>query len=121
MCTTVQVVPLSRSASVPALVLPVAMQAVADWHQTLARKPPGVRWVRCTVQFVPFHRSANVPAGLPEAWREVPTAMHAAGAGQATPVKKLMGGPGGVGAGTSLQSVPFQRSAKVTSAPERVT
>src|SRR5215469_8333226 len=32
---TLQVVPLSRSASVPAFVLPAAMQAVTDWHQTL--------------------------------------------------------------------------------------
>jgi hypothetical protein len=30
--STLQVVPVSRSASVPALVLPVAMQAVADLH-----------------------------------------------------------------------------------------
>ena len=34
---TLQVVPLSRSASVPAFVAPVVMQAVTDWHQTLPR------------------------------------------------------------------------------------
>src|SRR6516165_10496108 len=37
--STLQVVPLSRSASVPVFVAPVVMQAVADWHQMLPRKP----------------------------------------------------------------------------------
>src|SRR5215470_1966791 len=89
-CSTLQVVPVSRSASVPVFVLPVAMQAVTDWHQTPKRTAPGVCWVgvRCSVQLVPFHRSANVPVGgLPavSAAPEIPTPMQAAGAGQATP------------------------------------
>jgi hypothetical protein len=46
-----------------------------------------VRWVgvRWTFQLVPFHCSANVPVGLPEASNEVPIAMQAKDAGQATP------------------------------------
>lgn len=120
--STVQVVPLSRSARVPALVLPAAMQAVADWHQTAPRKAPCVRWVDVcwTVQLVPFHRSAKVPAG-PEGPNEVPTAMQAADPGHATPVRPFCGWPAGVGVGTILQVLPFHRSAKVTSAPELFT
>ena len=103
---TVQVVPVSRSASVPAFVPPTAMHAVTDWHQTPLRPPPGVCWVgvRWTVHREPSHRSANVPALLPEESEEAPTPMQAAGAGHATPMNKLLGGLDGVGAGTSLQA-----------------
>src|SRR6516164_2812006 len=105
--STLQWSPLSRSASVPAFVLPVAMQAVAVWHQTLPRMPPGVCWVgvRCSVQVWPFHRSANDPVGgaFGLLVNEAPTPMHAEEAGQATPLKKLLGWLDGVGAGTTRQ------------------
>src|SRR6516165_6347768 len=115
---TVQVVPVSRSASVPAFVPPTAMHAVTDWHQTPLR-PPGVCWVgvRWTVHREPSHRSANVPVGLSEESAEAPTPMQAAGAGHATPMKRLLGGLDGVGADTSLQAWPFQRSARTNCLP----
>src|SRR6516225_4573901 len=116
--STLQVVPLSRSASVPAFVAPVAMQAVADWHQTLPRKPPGVFLVGMgwTCQLLPFHRSANVPVKL-EASPEAPTAMQADEVGHATPLKVLFGWFDGPGAGTTRQAWPSQCSATTTCAP----
>jgi hypothetical protein len=68
----VHVLPFQNSASVaPMPLLPTAVQAVADVHETPFRLPPlglGVVWV---VQVLPSQRSTNVPP-LPE-----PTAVHA--------------------------------------------
>ena len=78
-----QRVPFHRSARVPALEVPTAVQADADVHATLARKPPpwaglGVGWIR---QVVPFHRSARAPA------LEPPTAVQADADVHATPLR----------------------------------
>jgi len=68
-----QVVPFHPSARVPALETPAAVQADADVHATLVRKPPpcaglGVGWM---FQLFPFHPSARVPV------LEPPTAVQA--------------------------------------------
>jgi hypothetical protein len=102
-----QAVPFHRSARVPALETPTAVQADAAVHATLVRKPPpcaglGVGWVR---QRVPFHRSARVPA------LEPPTAVHADADVQDTP---LSAAPwDGLGVGWMVHLVPFHRSARV--------
>src|SRR5689334_8798610 len=102
-----QRVPFHRSARVPALETPTAVQADAAAHATLVRKPPpcavlGVGWMR---QVVPFHRSASVPA------LEPPTAVHADADVQDTPLS--VAPRDGLGVGWMVHFVPFHRSARV--------
>jgi hypothetical protein len=66
-----------------------------------------VGWMR---QVVPFHRSARIFP--PEGVNVNPTAVQAAGAGQASPVSCP---PGKVGMGWMRHLVPFHRSARVPS------
>jgi hypothetical protein len=109
------VVPVHPSARVPALETPTAVQADADAHATLVRKPPpcaglGVGWM---VHLVPFHRSARVPAF------DVPTAVHADADVQDTPLRKPP--PcGGLGVGWMVHLVPFHRSARARAVPAAV-
>ena len=112
-----QPVPFHCSATVPSELLPelsrtppTAVQAVADAHDTPARRligapaGDGTGWM---LQLVPFHLSARVPA------LDTPTAKQADTAGiHATLVKKPP--PcAGLGAGWMFQLVPFHPSARV--------
>jgi hypothetical protein len=106
-----QLVPFHRSASVPALEPPTAVQADAEVHDTpLSVAPPwdglGVGWM---TQRVPFHRSASVPAAEP------PTAEHADAEVQDTAFSAPP--PAGLGVGWMRQLVPFHRSATARMAP----
>ena len=78
-----QLVPFQRSASVPALEPPTAVQAADDVHATPDRNPPaglGVGWI---CQLLPFHRSTSVLRGVP--FGVPPTAVHADGDVHDTP------------------------------------
>ena len=107
-----QLVPFHPSARVPALETPTAVQADADVHATLVRKPPpcaglGVGWM---LQLVPFQLSARVPA------LEPPTAVQADADVQDTPLKPPL--PcGGLGVVWMVHLVPFHRSATGRTAP----
>jgi len=114
-CWMLHLVPFQRSASVPALERPTAVQADADVQETpLKDAPPcaglGVCWM---LQLVPFQRSASVPAF------ELPTAVHAVADVHATPFRKAP--PcAGLGVTWRLQLVPFHRSANTRAAPDLV-
>jgi hypothetical protein len=69
-----------------------------------------VGWMR---QAVPSHRSASVPAF------EVPTAVHADGDVQVTPLRKPPPWDG-LGVGWMVHRVPFHRSARGWDSPARV-
>jgi hypothetical protein len=60
---------------------------------------------------VPFHCSATVPSALIELSNEPPTAVHAVADVHDTPIRKLIGTPGGAGIGWTLQLVPSHLSA----------
>jgi hypothetical protein len=78
-----QVVPFHRSASVPALDPPTAVQAADDVQATPDRNAPaglGAGWI---YQLLPFHRSARVLRGVP--CGVAPTAVHADGDVHDTP------------------------------------
>src|SRR5215469_529147 len=103
--------PFHRSARVPALETPTAVQADADVHAALVRTPPpcaglGVGWM---AQLVPFHCSARVPA------LELPTAVHADAEVQDTPFRKPP--PAGFGMAWMLHLAPFHRSATARDTP----
>jgi hypothetical protein len=91
--------PFHRSASVPWPVWPTAMQDDRDGQSTAIKKlccePAGlgVGWI---VHLRPSHRSASVTS-LPEAPTASPTAVHADGAVQATPLSTLTRAPAGFG------------------------
>src|SRR5689334_23556728 len=100
---------------------PAAVQDVAAVQDTSARlllaAPPGFSGLRgVSVQLVPFHCSARAICG-PETVVELPTAVQALAAVQDTPVRLLVAGPGGLGAGWIVQLVPFQFSAIVAPSP----
>ena len=81
--------PVHRSARVPALEAPTAVHAHAEVQDTPFRPPPpcgglGVAWID---QLAPFHRSASVVA-LGVKGLEAPTAVHADADVQDTPLKK---------------------------------
>ena len=115
----VQRVPFHNSASGPTEFLalsiwpPTAVQNEADVHATLMRKLPGgpeglgVGWM---TQRVPFHRSARVPAGFPALSIWLPTAVQDEADVHATLLRKLPGGPEGLGVGWMAQRVPFHLS-----------
>jgi hypothetical protein len=85
------------------------MQVDADAQATVFREVNcapaglGVGWM---LQVVPFHRSARFPA------LEFPTAVHADGEVQATPLRNPPPG-GGLAVAWMLQLVPSHRSASV--------
>ena len=91
---------------------PTAAHAVRIGHATAgmdmswAAGSSGVGWIR---QLVPFHRSARIIP--PELVNVNPTAVQAAGAGQATPPRKVCTAPGGLGVGRMAHFFPFHRSA----------
>jgi hypothetical protein len=92
--------------------LPTAMHAVADVHETPVRKlfgTPAGAGIVWTLQLVPFHRSAMTCAAL-----LLPTAVHADGEVQETAFKNDPGLPE-VGVGSMLQLVPSQCSVSVPS------
>src|SRR5437763_10315504 len=67
----------------------------------------------------PFQRSAKVSVVPDPSWYW-PTAMQAMADGQDTPANELDSAPAGLGVDWTVQVfvLPFQRSAKVTEAPE---
>jgi hypothetical protein len=97
------------------------VQADGDEHATLFKTPPAEEeWGAGTMLHrIPSQRSASVPKALnPDLSVEAPTAMQAEAEVHATPSKKLPAAPAGLGVGTMIQCVPFQRSANVTNVPE---
>jgi len=96
-------------------VLPTAVHALGEVHETAFRKAPalpevGVGWM---LQAAPSHRSVIVPTELPELSKAVPTAMHAEGDVHETPIRLLPAGPAGLGVGVMRHAVPSQSSARV--------
>ena len=83
-----------------------AGQATAGKEMSCAAGGSGVGWM---CQAVPFQRSARIIP--PELVKVNPTAVQAAGAGQATPFSRPP--PDGVGMGWMCHMVPSQRSARV--------
>jgi hypothetical protein len=93
--------------------LPTAVQAVADVHQTLSRiVPAGVGRI---VQFAPSQASASGPPTPPPIGVCQPTAMHAVTDGHETASNSLFPAPLGFGVGSITQSVPSHCSAIVVS------
>jgi hypothetical protein len=82
-----------------------AGQATAGGEMSCAAGSSGVGWMR---QVVPFHRTARMIP--PEGVNVNPTAVQAAGAGQASPVSWP---PGEAGMGWMRHLAPFHRSARV--------
>ena len=91
------------------------MHIVAELHRTTKRKlwvAPvgfGVVWI---VQLLPFHRSASGMQAVPVRLR--PTAVQAAAEEHETPSSRLPCVPLGTLAVSSVQFVPFHRSARGT-------
>ena len=113
--------PFHRSARVPAFEVPTAVQAEAEEQETPNKIPPpeeglGVGWMD---HLIPSHRSARV-ISVPEWVKELPTATQAEADVQATALSALLGAPSGLGVDSTLQLVPFHRSARVTVRPSRV-
>jgi hypothetical protein len=110
---------------------PTAMQLPGDAHDTAHRWLPGEICrlgvgVASIVHVLPFQRSANVaflsakfPGVLGLALSRAPTAVQAVGEAHDTPASSTSGNApaGGVGVGWIVQTVPFQRSANVSSLP----
>src|SRR5215470_14422118 len=112
-----QVVPSHRSASVPALEPPTAVQATDDVHAMPARTAPaglGADWIR---HLLPFHRSTSVLRDVPGG--DPPTAVHADGEVHDTPFSRPP--PAGLGMGWSCHLVPSHRSASTRHARDRLT
>jgi hypothetical protein len=113
--------PFHRSAKVPAFENPTAVQAEAEEQETPNNIPPpeeglGVAWMD---HLVPFHRSARVLA-LGVKGLEAPAAMHIIADVQSTALSVLFGAASGFGVDSTLQLVPFHRSARVTVLPKRL-
>jgi hypothetical protein len=107
-----QLSPFQSSASVPAaLLLPTAMQTLADAQDTASKEAPAGRRVRMIVQVVPFQDSERAPALL------VPTAMQALAEVQDTPERKLAVALPGSGVEEIVQLVPSKDAASVESVP----
>ena len=95
--------------------LPTAVHALGEVHETAFRKAPGlpevgVGWM---FQAVPSHRSVIVPTELPELSKATPTAVHAEGEVHATPFRTLPAAPAGLGVRVMRHAVPSHRSARV--------
>jgi hypothetical protein len=113
---TVHFAPFHCSASViPVLgsVAPTVRQAEDEVHVMENSAAPGfalvgVDWM---LQLAPSQRSASEP------WSVSPTASQAVDDVHAIPERKLNCAPDRFGVGCTVQVVPFQRSASVTSTP----
>lgn len=115
-------VPFQRSASAPTriavLMVPTAVQALADVHDTLCRPAAsvsaglGVCWI---FQLEPFQRSAN-GRSVSKLVSYVPTAIQFVAVVHAIPSKRLICGLG-LGVDWTFQLLPFQRSASVRPRP----
>ncbi len=107
---------------VPELFLsyPTAVQRIDEEQDTplsslsVAPVGLGVDW---RSHSVPFQRSASVTY-VPELFLSSPTAMQAVDEEHDIPTRTFVVAPLGLGVDWTAHSVPFQRSARVTSAPE---
>src|SRR5215469_4076367 len=98
---TCHLVPFHRSASVvTGPELPTAVQADAEVQATPLRKLPNPVGLKLgTIRhFLPFQRSASDPIALKELSFRPPTARHSEDDGQATPARRVIALPGGLGA-----------------------
>src|SRR5690242_20219217 len=98
--------------------LPTAVHAVADGHDTPVRETPepdglGVGWID---HVVPFQRTANVP--VPSAW---PTAVQALLEMHETAWSLVDVAPAGTGTAWIVQLVPFQLSTSARDDPAAVS
>src|SRR5215467_1444153 len=111
---TVQRSPFHRSASAPAPggLSPTATQSDSVTQDTAFRPVPGRVGMCCRCQVRPFHRRAR-GSEVPRLLLVFPTAMHADGAVQATPLRVLDAAPGGLFAASTVHLEPFHRSACV--------
>ena len=107
-------VPFHRSARVPEFENPTLVQAEDEAQETALKVPPPAAGLGDgTMRHVtPFHRSARVLA-LGVKGLEAPTARHADGPVQATPIRAAPWAPGGFGVGWMCHTRPFHRSATV--------
>jgi hypothetical protein len=117
-----QTVPFHRSATVPKVDSPTAMQEEGDTQEmpsSCAPRAPRGLGVRCRRQLWPFQRW-TIGSGVPEKFetRETPNAVHAFEIGQATPISWSPCVPSGFDVRWMLHLVPFQRSASVKRCPE---
>jgi hypothetical protein len=112
-------VPFHRSARVPEFENPTLVQAEDEAQETALKVPPPAAGLGDgTMRHVtPFHRSARVLA-LGVKGLEAPTARHADGPVQATPIRAAPWAPGGFGVGWMCHTRPFHRSATVVPIPE---
>src|SRR5215468_6313848 len=109
---SVQLVPFQWSATgvtVPAPVMPTAVQDTLDVHDTLVSPVPGGATPLWMVHAVPSQRSASV-LSAPLA-RYPPTAVHCDREVQDTSLKPGLYAPAGVGGARTVQLVPFHCSA----------
>jgi hypothetical protein len=108
--------PSHRSARVPALEPPTAVQADVDVQATpFSKLSSSVGLNVGTIRHVlPSQRSASVPAARPlNLTNRPPTAMQADDEVQATPFRPLTFALAGFGVGWMRHVVPFHRSARV--------
>ena len=114
--------PSHRSARVPWLVWPTAVQADGATHDTPLRtlncapEGFGVGWI---CHRVPSHRSARLTQ-VPELVAAYPTAVHEDDDVQATALRKACGAPAGFGVGWMPQPWPSHRSTSVRTMPDPV-
>jgi hypothetical protein len=97
------------------------VQAEGEEQETPNNIPPpeeglGVAWMD---HLVPSHRSARVMS-VPERVNELPTATQAEDDVQATALSVLLAALAGLGVDSTLQLVPFHRSARVNVLPKRL-
>jgi hypothetical protein len=99
---------------------PTATQLEVLAHATpfseLNVAPPGLG-LGTIDQLVPSQCSTNVVAGVLTLACELPTAKQLVVLGHATPFRRLIAAPAGLGLGTIDQLVPFHRSTNVVVAP----
>lgn len=123
MLWTRHLVPFHRSARVPLLVCPTAVQAEGMVQDTSSRNVNaaparrGVPWIR---HLVPFHRSARLSCA-PDRLTENPTAAQDDADRQATAIGIACREPAGAGIGSRRHLVPFHRSANGSCRPPLVT
>jgi hypothetical protein len=111
-------VPFQRSNSVPFWELPTAKQCVSLEHDTPASLLPAGLGLATIVQVAPFHRTIRVDCTV--VVTALPTAKQFVALVHETAARSVHDAPGGFGAGTLVQLVPFHRWINGAGKPEAV-